>query len=334
MLELGIYLSADLFLNKHIKIKRLNWKMHEIYSAFLARYGHFTEIQQKAIPLVEPKTNCIIIAPTGSGKTEAAVLPLLKRLNEEKQQGKSRQGIKIIYITPLRALNRDLLKRLEWLAGEAGVEIAVRHGDTPETERQKQAAKPPEMLITTPESLQNLFLSHRLREALKNVEAVVVDEIHELFANKRGAQLSIALERLEEYSAGFQRIGISATIGSKEEVKKWLCGNAVCNIAESMEAKKLEITIEMPERPKTAFKQFEEQFGLNAAAMARIERIAELVRTSNSTLIFANTRQIVESLGSKLIYFDKIEPFGGIGVHHSSLDENERIAIEETKTSA
>jgi len=299
----------------------------DLYASFLAKYGTFTSIQRLAMPIIESKENCLIIAPTGSGKTEAAMLPLFSRLGrEEEKRGK---GIRVIYITPLRALNRDLLKRLKWLASEAGISIAVRHGDTPQSERQQQAANPPAVLITTPESLQNLFLSERLRKALANVEAVVVDEVHELFPNKRGAQLAIALERLAVYAGNFQRIGISATIGNVEEAKAWLFGKRSCKIAKSEEVKELQVDIEMPLKPKEAYASFRKQFGLNDSALARIERIAELIRNSNSLLLFANTRQVVESLGNKLIAFDKQYGFGGIGVHHSSLDKSERIAVEE-----
>ena len=137
--------------------------------------------------MIESGDNCIITAPTGSGKTEAALLPVLSRL--AKENGK---GIYAIYITPLRALNRDLIKRMEWLGSELGVKIAVRHGDTPQSERRAQAAFPPQILITTPESVQNLLLSPRLRNSLSNLKVVIVDELHELYYNKRGAQLSIA----------------------------------------------------------------------------------------------------------------------------------------------
>ncbi|MEM3781613.1 MAG: DEAD/DEAH box helicase [Candidatus Micrarchaeaceae archaeon] len=298
-----------------------------VYDLFLERFGSFTEIQHVAFPIVYNKNNCLIIAATGSGKTEAAVIPVLQRLLEEKSR-KTISGIKALYITPLRALNRDLLKRLDWVAKKTGLEIAVRHGDTTQTERQKQAAAPPVVLITTPESLQNLFLSQRLRKALANVEAVIVDEVHELFSNKRGAQLAIAMERLEAYANGFQRIGVSATVGNVEEVKEWLFGGRECKVAEAQHAKRLDVSIEMPKTPSRELKNFEKQFGIDKGSLARIERIAELVKSSKSVLIFANTRQIVESLGNKLIYLDKQFPFGGIGVHHSSLDKAERISIE------
>ncbi|MEM3181409.1 MAG: DEAD/DEAH box helicase [Candidatus Micrarchaeaceae archaeon] len=299
-----------------------------VYDLFLERFGSLTDIQQAALPIVYGRSNCLIIAATGSGKTEAAVIPVMQRLFEEKNKKERFEGIKAIYITPLRALNRDLLKRLDWLAKNTGIEIAIRHGDTPQSERQKQAAKPPIILITTPESLQNLFLSQRLRKALENVEAIIIDEVHELFYNKRGAQLAIALERLEAYAKDFQRIGISATVGNVDEVKEWLFNGKECKIAEAPEAKRLEISIEMPKKPEHELKTFEKQFGIDSKSLARIECIADSIRKSKSVLIFANTRQIVESLGNKLIYFDKQEPFGGIGVHHSSLDKAERISVE------
>src|SRR5271155_4040226 len=177
------------------------------YDLFLTRFDDFTEIQKSAFKIIEDGENCIITAPTGSGKTEAAILPVLNRLMRE--NGK---GIYAIYITPLRALNRDLIKRLNWLGKELGVNIAVRHGDTKQSERRAQSLNPPQILITTPESVQNLLLSGRLKNSLKNLKVVIVDELHELYYNKRGAQLSIALERVQEISRDFQRIGISATI--------------------------------------------------------------------------------------------------------------------------
>ncbi len=294
------------------------------YEIFLRKFGSFTDVQRAAVPVVEKGGNCVIIAPTGSGKTEAAVVPLLARLLKQ-DAGK---GIGIIYVTPLRALNRDLLKRLSHFAADVGVSISVRHGDTPTKERQLQAASPPYMLITTPETLQNLFLSQRLRSAMGNVKAVIVDELHELYYNKRGAQLSVALERLEELAPGYQRIGISATLGNAQEAGAFLCGSRDFEVVDAKASKEIRVSIEMPRHASKEHVEFSQSFGLDTATLARIERVAELVKESNSTLIFANTRQVVESLGSKLMYFDKIAHFGGIGVHHSSLDKEERIKSE------
>ena len=294
------------------------------YDVFLRKFGSFTDVQKAAIPVVEKGSNCVILAPTGSGKTESAIVPLLSRLLKH-EAGK---GIAIIYITPLRALNRDLLKRLSQFAAEIGVSISVRHGDTPTKERQLQAASPPYLLITTPETLQNLFLSQRLRNAMGNVKAVIVDELHELYYTKRGAQLSIALERLEELAPGYQRIGISATLGNASEAGAFLCGSRSFETVDSKASKEIRVSIEMPRRAPKEHTEFSNSFNLDTATLARIERVAELIKGSNSALVFANTRQVVESLGSKLMYFNKIEHFGGIGVHHSSLDKEERIKSE------
>ena len=293
------------------------------YEIFLKRYGSFTDIQNAAFKTIEAGDNCVISAPTGNGKTEAAMLPVFDRITKEHAK-----GIHTLYITPLRALNRDLIKRLNALADELGVSISVRHGDTPTKERQLQAANPPQVLITTPETLQNLFLSPRLRASLANVRMVIVDELHELYSNKRGAQLAVAMERLAEVAGDYQRIGISATLGNSEGARKFLCGGRQCKAIDSKTIKEIRAVIEMPLAPSKDYKEFREKFNLDAATLARIERISELVKESNSTLIFANTRQVVESLGSKLLYFNRTQGFGSIGVHHSSLDRDERIRVE------
>ncbi|VVB77006.1 ATP-dependent DNA helicase Hel308 [uncultured archaeon] len=294
------------------------------YKLFLDKFGSFTEIQSSAFAAIEKGENCIITAPTGSGKTEAAMLPVFNGILKRKDAG----GIQAIYVTPLRALNRDLMKRLEAMAKELGVSIATRHGDTTASERQKQAARPPQILITTPETVQNLFLSARLKSAMASTRVVIVDELHELYYNKRGAQLAIALERLAELSPSYQRIGISATIGSLDEARKFLFGDKACRIVDAKTEKKIEIDIEMPQRPEKEYKEFREKFDLDAETLARLERIADLVKQSESTLIFANTRQVVESLGSKLIYLNGLMPFGSIGIHHGSLDKEERVGTE------
>jgi ATP-dependent Lhr-like helicase len=166
--------------------------------------------------------------------------------------------------------------------------------------------------------------------ALRNVKAVVVDEIHELYHTKRGAQLSLALERLEEIAPGFQRVGISATIGHAESVQHFLCNKSECKIAMTGGAKDMDVRIEMPKGYDRRLKSMEEKFGLDDSALARLDLISKSIANSKSALIFANTRQVVEALGSRLLYLNGIEPFGGIGVHHSSLNKNDRIAIENS----
>lgn len=296
----------------------------DVYSFFLKTHKAFTKIQEMSFPVLESKSNALIVAPTGAGKTEAALLPML---NDIVKSGMD-NGISLLYITPLRALNRDMLLRLEGICSEFGVTMGVRHGDTNTSERAKQARKPPVIMITTPETLQSILPTKYLGAALSNVKYVVVDEIHELYYNKRGAQLSLAMERLEELSPHFVRVGLSATVGNTETISRFLCGSRQCRIIDSGESKQTELHVLFPKELKHKDEKLMETFGLDAQSAARLEVIAEEIKSGTSTLIFANTRQIVEALGSRLTYMEKEKPFGGIGVHHSSIEKSERIRME------
>jgi ATP-dependent Lhr-like helicase len=300
--------------------------INNVYSDFLERYKKFTQIQKIAMPIIERGENCIIVAPTGSGKTEAAVLPAIDSIL--KTEG-SPLGIKILYITPLRALNRDLIRRLSSMCEKAGISISVRHGDTTQSERRRQTQKAPVLLITTPETLQSILPSKGFRQHLGNVSFVIIDEIHELYSNKRGAQLSLGLERLDELAPNFKRIGISATIANPAEVGKFLCCDRGFEIATVNFEKKTGIKVCMPGPESKEGELIASKLGLDSGAAARLAEISSRIRESGSTLLFANTRQIVEALGSRMMFLNSMEPLGGIGVHHGSLDREERIAIEE-----
>src|SRR5881296_226735 len=181
-------------------------------------------IQELAIPAILNGEHVLLIAPTGTGKTLAATLPVLDKFLETRPE-RRRPGISILYVTPLRALNRDLLRRLEEMGKDLDIKIQVRHGDTPISARTRQAKSPPDVMITTPETLQAILIGKRMKEHLRAVRWVVVDEVHELATDERGVKLAVALERLLDLTGvEFQRIGLSATIGEPDRIGQFLVG--------------------------------------------------------------------------------------------------------------
>ena len=198
--------------------------------------------QKIGIPEILNGKDVLIIAPTGSGKTEVACLPLFDKIHRNKDK-----PISMLYINPLRSLSRDLLDRLVWWADKLDLDISVRHGDVSQKERAVQREMPPHILITTPETLGAILTGKKMREHLKNVKYVVIDEIHELITSKRGIQLSLLLERLREVAGDFQRIGLSATVGSPEIVANFL-GDKTKIIRAELD-KKYDIRVENP-KPK------------------------------------------------------------------------------------
>ncbi|MFC3476660.1 DEAD/DEAH box helicase [Halobacterium litoreum] len=278
-----------------------------------------TEPQRRAIPALADGQNGLVVAPTGTGKTETAMLPVLNSIVEEGAP----EGFAALYVTPLRALNRDMRERLDWWGETLGVDVDVRHGDTTDYQRQKQANDPPDVLVTTPETLQAMLSGEKLREGLEDVRHVVVDEVHELAGAKRGAQLSIGLERLVELAGNFQRIGLSATVGDPEEVGKFLTGDRGCEIVEVDVASKVEFSVRQPEVTRQ-----DERVGnelMTSPEMAsHVRAIREIVDDHDSVLIFVNTRQTAEALGSRFK-----ELGANIGVHHGSLSKDARIEVED-----
>ncbi|PSP99450.1 helicase [Halobacteriales archaeon QS_4_70_19] len=278
-----------------------------------------TEPQRRAIPALAAGDDCLVVAPTGTGKTETAMLPVFSAIAERE----SAHGVQALYVTPLRALNRDMRERLEWWGDVLDIAVDVRHGDTTDYQRSKQADDPPDVLVTTPETLQAMFTGEKLRRALADVEHVVVDEVHELAAAKRGAQLTIGLEHLREYADGFQRVGLSATVGDPAEVGRFLTGGAAPRIVEVDVGSRLEIEVREPSVTERD-ERLAGQLMTEANVASHVRAIDELVREHEATLVFVNTRQTAEALGSRLK-----ELGTNIGIHHGSLSKEARIDVED-----
>lgn len=286
-------------------IEELRESLHPKIREALDKRGfdEFSEIQMRAVPKLIRGNNAILIAPTGTGKTESALLPIFHRMLTEPHP----PGFTTLYITPLRSLNRDMMNRLEWWGKELGLRISVRHGDTTQTDRRKQATHPPDLLITTPESLQAMMMGKVLRKHLAGVRFIVIDEIHELAGSKRGAQLSVGLERIMELSGEVQRIGISATVGNPDVIGQFLCGRRPYTIVQVPVAKTLDLTV------RFAGESFADQTKL----------IEKCIDSHTSTLVFTNTRSVAEAIGHAL------RERGDIDVHHGSLSREMRVDAED-----
>ncbi len=280
-----------------------------------------TAPQVEAIPPILKGENVLLIAPTGSGKTEAVLLPVFSNFVRQPEK----RGISILYVTPLRALNRDLIRRLsDWL-NKLGISVEVRHGDTEIKIRRRQALRPPNLLVTTPETLQAILPGSRMQRHLSRVRYAIIDEVHEFAEDKRGAQLSIALERLREVTGReFQRVGLSATVGNPQEVAKFIAGvDRPIRVVEVPIPKGYRYAVECPV-PEN--QDYDLAQGLRTApeAAARMRRILDLVKNHISTLVFVNSRTNAEMLGHK---FSQLTP--DIAVHHGSLSRQERALIED-----
>jgi len=270
---------------------------------FRERFGAPTPPQELAIPHVLSGENVLLIAPTGSGKTEAALIPILSGIVSTGRV----KGIKALYITPLRALNRDMMDRISWWSAKLDIRVAVRHGDTPQRMRREIDENPPDLLITTPETLQAILVFKRASSNLSPLKWVVVDEVHELASSKRGAQLAVALERLRGMVGDFQVIGLSATVGTPEEVGKYLFSRDVVVLKWDGERVK-EYGVEY--------------FSGIGAAEKRLRRIEQIL-SAHKTIVFVNSRTLAEELGHDLMHLS------GVAVHHGSLSRIEREDVEE-----
>ncbi len=295
-----------------------------------------TEPQRRAIPPLAAGRDALVIAPTGTGKTETAMLPVFDSLvRGEGADGDAAaaetaagdagppEGIGALYVTPLRALNRDMQERLEWWGETLDLDVQVRHGDTTDYQRSKQANDPPDVLITTPETVQAMLTGEKLRKGLSDLRHVVVDEVHELAASKRGAQFTVGMERLRALAGDFQRIGLSATVGDPDEVGKFLTADRGCEIVEADGGTNAQFDVLSPEITDED-ERLAGELATDATVASHVRAIRDVVRDHESTLVFVNTRQSAEALGSR---FKKLEE--PVGVHHGSLSKDARIEVEE-----
>ncbi len=296
-------------------------------AAAVARRGirELSEIQRLAFPLLQRPTDALLLSPTGTGKTEAALLPLLSQ-----RLADPTPAISTLYVTPLRALNRDLEHRLVSLVEEVGLTAAVRHGDTTASARLAQSRRPPDLLLTTPETLQILLVGARLRESLKNVRTVIVDEIHELVGSDRGAQLGLTLERLDALTGRtVRRVGLSATLGNPEEVARFLApAPRRVEVGSAQQRRVLELSAR---RPADSYPPLDptlqSELKADATLLLGLRAVEEEVRAHTTTLIFVNTRPTAEGLAARL---RRLAPDLAIAVHHGSLSREVREEAEKS----
>jgi ATP-dependent helicase Lhr and Lhr-like helicase len=308
---------------------------------FREAFGDPTPPQRMGWPVIASGRSTLIFAPTGSGKTLAAFLACLDHLWRVPRTTK---GARILYVSPLKALNQDVARNLEFplsgilaKSGQLGTPLtplraAVRTGDTPTSERQKLIRKPPDILITTPESL-HLMLTSRARETLRSVSHVIVDEIHALCPNKRGVFLAILLERLEAINPkSFVRIGLSATQRPLEEVARYLGGQRRISgeegsvrfeprpvtIVDAGQRKKIDLQVSLPS--PTVIPQ-----AAGTIWPAIEQRLFGLIRAHKSTIVFTNNRRVAERLTAHLNEV-AVSDFEASGSENGEAVENGQLA--------
>src|ERR1700722_19257480 len=271
---------------------------------FAGTFAAPTPAQAEAWSAIADGQNTLVIAPTGSGKTLAAFLWAIDALAAAPRSERS-AGTRVLYVSPLKALAVDVERNLRTpLAGMArvaaqrgltGPEITVglRSGDTSPARRRQLISNPPDVLITTPESL-FLMLTSAARQTLAGVQTVIVDEVHAIAGTKRGAHLALSLERLDDMlQEPAQRIGLSATVRPAEEVARFLSGASPTTIVSPPAAKTFELTVQVPVPDMANL--------ANSSIWPDVEaRLVALVETHNSTIVFANSRRLAERLTARL----------------------------------
>jgi ATP-dependent helicase Lhr and Lhr-like helicase len=276
-----------------------------------------TPAQERGWPAIARGGNTLIQAPTGSGKTLAAFLYGIDRLNPDPGQ-----GLRLLYVSPLKALNYDIERNLRGPLAGLGSElrVGVRTGDTPQKERAAMVRKPPDILITTPESL-FLLLTSQARETLRSIETVIVDEVHAVAGTKRGAHLALSLERLDRLvGKSVQRIGLSATQRPLEEIGRFVSGGREIELVDAGRAKELDLKVVVP---LDDMREPEEQQSIWPSIYPEI---LELVRAHRSTIVFVNNRRLAERLALRLNELAEEEI---ARAHHGSLAREQRTEVEE-----
>lgn len=320
-------------------------------SWFRGAFGEPTDVQRQAWASILEGHHTLIAAPTGSGKTLAGLLPCMHGVvTEERKEGK---GVRLLYITPLKALNNDIQHHVvsfaEQLEAEArrsgqvwpGLASGVRTGDTPSSKRASMAKRPPELLITTPESLFILLTSEQGRNMLRTVRYVIIDEIHDLAGDKRGAHLSLSLERLEQLTdRPIQRIGVSATQNPLWRVAQFLGGwtsrqdgrteqdsefkhqlgleRRRVQIVESRMVKRMNVLVTMPDASAPAQTR-------DAVWLPILKRIFALMENCRSVLLFTNSRRLCERL---VLRMNDHAGFELARAHHGSMSKEKRLEVE------
>ncbi len=300
---------------------------------FASAFSAPTSAQVDAWPAIKAGQHALVAAPTGSGKTLAAFLAAIDALVREGIEHGLSDETHVVYVSPLKALSNDIQKNLEApIAGiraelqrlglpDVDIRTLVRTGDTPQAEREKMRRRPPHIVVTTPESLYILLTSKSGRKMLATVRTVIVDEIHAIAPNKRGAHLALSLERLQALAGReLVRIGLSATQKPISEIAKFLVGaNAHCAIVDTGHVRQRDLAIELPPSPLEAV--------MSGEVWQQVyDRLAELVREHRTTLIFVNTRRLAERAAR---YLSERLGHEHVTAHHGSLAREQRLSAEQ-----
>ncbi|WP_337860489.1 ATP-dependent helicase [Ferroplasma sp.] len=322
--------------NKQFKVEETLPFLDDIVAQwFNNKYRSLSDPQKKGIPLIHNKQNVLVSSPTGTGKTLTGFLSIINELFKKARNNQLEDKIYCVYISPLKALANDINKNLNEplreiyaLAMEKGlnvpeIKVAVRSGDTAQNERSKMLRKPPHIIITTPESFSLAITASKFKEKFTGVEYVIVDEIHEVSSTKRGSLLSLNLERLENLSPGFVRIGLSATQAPLDLIGSYLCGfkgekERKFEIIEVNTNKYLDLSIITPVKDLTLV-------SYEVANEKMYDILVDLVNSHKTTLIFTNTRSSTEHVAMRL----KARGIENIEAHHSSLGKQTRIEVED-----